>query len=92
MARRLTNKMLNQLLLNLGFEAGQVTEKNHRIWRHPESGCTLFLPANKMQESPRPADLIGIKAHLALHGHLDEDAFDYFAAEGSLPAGPSVRR
>jgi len=90
MTHRLTNKMLNQLLLKLGFERGHVTKMRQRIWRHPESGCALFLPANKAREAPRPADLVGVKAQLNCHGHLDEEAFDFFAAEGKLPARSSV--
>jgi len=82
----ITNKMLNQLLGELGFERREVSNKNHQIWTHPESGCTLRLPVNKLREVPRPADLIGVKAHLNLQGHLDEEAFDYFVAEGKLPA------
>jgi hypothetical protein len=84
MVQRLTNKKLSQLLTNLGFEQGQVNEKSYRTWRHPESGCTLALPANKTDESPRPADLVGIKAQLDQQGHLDEAAFDEFVAEGKL--------
>ncbi len=81
----LTNDMLAQLLLNLGFEQGRVTEKNQRVWTHPESGCVLLLPANKALQAPRPADLVGLRAQLDLHGHLDEEEFDYFLAEGTLP-------
>jgi hypothetical protein len=92
MTNRLTNELLAQLLLTLGFEAGEVAERNHRVWRHPESGCTLLLPVNKTREAPRPADLVGIRAHLDLHGHLDETAFDSFAAEGRLPRRPVVHR
>ena len=92
MTFRLTNKLLAQLLSNLGFEQGETAEKNHRVWRHPDSGCLLLLPANKTQEAPRPADLIGIRAHLDLHGHLDEEDFDAFASEGRLPLRSSVQR
>ncbi len=81
---KLTNKTLSQLLLDLGFEQGQVTEKNHRVFRHPESGCVLLLPNNKSSESARPADLIGVKTHLAYQGHLEEKAFDYFVERGKL--------
>ena len=91
MAHRLTNKLLAQLLSDLGFELGEAAEKNHRVWRHPDYGCTLLLPANKTQEPPRPADLIGIRAQLDLHGHLDEEGFDGFAAEGRLPLRSSAR-
>ena len=89
MVYRLTNKMLDDLLLNLGFEQRDITEKNQRIWRHPESGCELLLPANKALQAPRPADVVGIRAHLDLQGHLDREAFELFASEGRLPARPS---
>ena len=86
MPDKITNKMLSQLLAELGFERGTVSDKNHQIWMHPESGCTLRLPFNKSQEAARPADLAGVRAHLDLQGHLAEEAFDYFIAEGKLPA------
>jgi hypothetical protein len=90
MAHRLTNNLLNQLLSKLGFEQERVTEMNQRVWRHPDSGCALVLPINKAAEAPRPADLVGLRAQLHLHGHLDEKAFDFFMAEGRLPARSSV--
>jgi len=86
MARPLTNGMLNQLLADLGFKPGAVTKKNHRVWRHPESDCTLLLPANKTDEAPRPADVDGVKVHLDVQGHLDEKTFESFVAEGRLPS------
>jgi len=92
MAHRLTNTNLTELLLDLGFEQGGPAEKNHRTWRHPESGCTLLLPVNKALESPRAADLVGIKAQLDMHGHVDEDSFEYFVREGHLPVHPSGAR
>ena len=91
MAGRLTNKMLNQLLSDLGFQVGELTSRNHRVWQHPESGCTLLLPDNKSLQAPRPADLVAFKAHLSLQGHLDEEDFDFFIAEGKLPDPSSVR-
>lgn len=83
---KLTNQLLKQLLIKLGFEPGAVTAKKHRVFRHPASGCTLFLPENKQSEPPRPADLVGIRTDLAYQGHLDEEAFDHFVEEGELPA------
>ncbi len=85
MPQGLTNQMLGQLLRDLGFESGDVTEKNHVVWRHPQSGCTLLLPANKALQSVRPADVVGIKAQLDQQGHLEEAAFEVFVAEGELP-------
>lgn len=82
---QITNQLLAQLLTSVGFEAAEPAAKNHRSWRHPASGCVLLLPANKANEPPRPADLVGIRAHLDLHGHLDETAFDVFVASGQLP-------
>ena len=91
MASRLTNNSLAELLLSLGFQQRDLTGTPHRAWRHPQSGCELVLPANKVMEAPRPANVVGVKAQLALHGHLDEEAFDFFAREGRLPARSSVR-
>lgn len=85
MAFRLTNESLTGLLKTLGFEPGELVKENYRGWRHPDSRCELLLPANKTHESPRPADLVGIKAQLDLQGHLDEDAFELFVADGKLP-------
>jgi hypothetical protein len=92
MANYMSNESLNLLLLTLGFERGDVTEKNHREWRHPQSGCTLVLPANKFKTPARPADLVGVRAQLHLQGHLDEVDFDYYLAEGKLPSRRSQRR
>jgi hypothetical protein len=86
MAFQLTNQKLVELLTNLEFEPGDLVKNNYRRWRHSDTGCELLLPANKTHESPRPADLVGIKAQLDLRGHLDEDAFNLFVAEGKLPA------
>lgn len=79
---RLTNESLTALLKTLGFEPCDLAKNNYRHWRHPGSGCDLLLPANKTHESPRPADLVGIRAQLDLQGHLDEDAFDVFVSLG----------
>ncbi|HUE72321.1 MAG TPA: hypothetical protein VMP01_15660, partial [Pirellulaceae bacterium] len=67
-------------------------EQNQRKWRHPQSGCTLLLPANKLDDAPRPADIVGVRAQLDLQGHLDEAAFDGFVASGKLPAAAHDRR
>lgn len=91
MPQQLTYQRLNQLLINLGFTRGDVIEK-HVIWKHPQSGCILRLPENKAGETPRPADLVGIKAQLAMQGHLDEEAFDIFIAEGKLPARSGLQQ
>ncbi len=85
MARRFTNQDLQRLLIELGFQAADI-EQNQRRWRHPQSGCVLLLPANKLDETLRPADLVGVRAHLDLQGHLDESTFDDFVASGKLPA------
>lgn len=81
----ITNGKLAELLAYLGFEPHETSTLNIRSWRHPESGCILFLPANKLQESPRPADLVGIKAQLHLQSHLEEEMFERFLADGRLP-------
>ena len=80
------NRRLAELLTKLGFEPRHVTAKNNRVWEHPESGCTLFLPNNKWNETPRPGDVVGVRTQLDIHGHLNEQDFDVFVAEGALPA------
>lgn len=85
MFTRLTNANLVQLLSQLGFKPGEANIRNRRSWQHPESGCQLSLPIDKTDEAPRPADVVGIRAQLAMQGHLEEDEFDFFAAEGELP-------
>ena len=87
---QLTNKMLAELLAKLGFKPGKVTAKNNRVWEHPDSPCTLFLPNNKVDEAPRPGDVVGMRAQLDMHGHLDEQAFDAFLAGSELPAQPAT--
>jgi hypothetical protein len=87
MAETLTNQRLQDLLRWLGFQPGDPTERGARAWRHPRSGCVLILPANKLTERPRPADLIGIEGQLASQGHLDAAEFERFVATGNLPAG-----
>ena len=82
---QLTNKKLAELLEKLGFEPGNVTSKNNRVWEHPSSQCTLFLPNNKVDEAPRPGDVVGVRTQLDMHGHLDEQAFDAYLTEGKLP-------
>jgi hypothetical protein len=86
MTHRLTYESLSLLLSDLGFNPGETTKHNQRVWQHPKSGCTLVLPSNKVNESPRQADVLSIKAQLDFQGHLDADAFEAFIAEGHLPA------
>ena len=83
---KLTNKTLSQLLVELGFQRGQLTAKNNRVWTHPESRCVLFLPNNKVNETPRPGDVVGTRTQLDMHGHLDEIAFDAYFNQGLLAA------
>ncbi len=86
MAHPLTNRVLRERLLVLGFRQGGVTEKNNRVYRHPHSDCLLLLPENRSDEPPRPADLVGIQADLADFGHVRKDAFEHFMLLGKLPA------
>nr|AUN37417.1 hypothetical protein [uncultured bacterium] len=83
---KLTNQSLRDLLVKLGFEPGALAERNHRVFRHPASGCALLLPDNKSSEPPRPADLMAVQVQLAHQGHLDKGAFDYFVEHATLPA------
>ena len=80
---------LGELLATLGFKPRTVTAKNNVVWEHPESECTLILLANKVDESPRPGDVVGVRTQLDIHGHLDKRDFDFFLAQGKLTATSS---
>jgi hypothetical protein len=82
---KLTNKAIRELLVNLGFEPGELAENNHRVFRHSASGSVLLVPDNKSSEAPRPVDLVGIRTHLAYQGHLNEREFDRFVEQATLP-------
>lgn len=74
--REITNQSLNQLLQKLGFQCGKPVKPNSVVWRHPTSGCALVLPANKLLDRARPADVVGIEAQLESYGHLDGTDFE----------------
>jgi len=84
-AAQITNKMLSQLLLDLGFERGEETEKKNCVWHHPEAGTKLVLAANKVDEEALQLDTHPLRMKLELNGHLDAATFDAFLAEGRLP-------
>ena len=83
----LTNEKVHSLLRHLGFQPQELAKPNFWSWTHAESGCTLVLPANRLQESPRPANLIGLRAQLEHQGILHAEAFDLFVENGVLPTG-----
>ena len=86
MAAKVTNEELRQLLLDLGFAKVQRVANNQRVFRHPESQCVIVLPDNRDKDTARSADVVGVRDHLSHQGHLPEAAFDYYVAEGKLPA------
>jgi hypothetical protein len=86
MASPPTHQMLRELLSALGFETGALTENNHRVFRHPGSGCIAVLPDNRDDQPARPADVLGLRDHLACTGHLEDTEFDRYLREGKLSA------
>lgn len=84
MAAIIMYKKLNQLLTDLGFEAGEVTEKNNRFWRHPAAGTTVVLPFNKLADRAAQPDLVMLREHLHHGGHLSREQFDAFLEKGRL--------
>lgn len=85
MAEKITNEGLRQLLLALGFASGKLVKNNNRVFQHPGSGCVILLPDNRDADAARPADVAGVRDHLAHQGHLEQSLFDRFLAEGKLP-------
>jgi hypothetical protein len=83
---RLKNKDLNTLLVRLGFKAGETTQRFRRVWRHPEAGTIILLPANRTLDPPLEVDLVSVRTHLDYNGHLDADAFDEFVRTEKLPS------
>ena len=79
-----TNQTLRQLLAALGFDAGDLTDNNHRVYRHADSQCLVVLPDNRDDQPARQADVLGLRDHLACTGHLEEKQFDDFLREGQL--------
>jgi hypothetical protein len=63
----ITNQMLTELVRDLGFESGDLTEKENRFWHHPD-GTTVVLPNNRNGSAATLADV------LTLRGHLDRKA------------------
>lgn len=86
MAARITNKQLNQLLVDLGFERGEATTRHKRFWHHAEAGTTVVLPDNKALEAAAQIDVMALREHLHFRGHMTRDEFDGFLADGQLPA------
>ena len=74
-----TNRILVKLLTELGFEVGEERHGSIHVWRHPKSKCTLLLPFDEV--APRPADVVGVKTQLDMHGHLDKETFESFVTE-----------
>jgi hypothetical protein len=81
-----TNQTLRKLLLSLGFESKALAENKHRVFRHPRSKCIAVLPDNRDDDRARRADVLGLRDHLAETGHLEQEAFDLYLREGTLPA------
>lgn len=73
-----TNKDLNSLLANLGFQQGEKTQKLRRVWRHSEAGTIILLPSNRTLEPASQVDLVSVRTHLDRDGHMEASEFDEF--------------
>ena len=71
----ITNKRLTELVRQLGFESGEVTDKQNRFWRHPE-GTTVVLPNNRNGSAATQADILTLRGHLDRKGLMAADQFD----------------
>lgn len=83
LTRVVTNQLLANVLADLGFQMGNQVPPNCVVWRHPDSNCSLVLPANKLLERARPADVVGVETQLRFHGHLDAADFESLLAAAS---------
>ena len=71
----ITNKMLADLVRELGFESGDLTEKENRFWHHPE-GTTVVLPNNRNGNAASQADILTLRGHLDRKGLMAASEFD----------------
>lgn len=71
----ITNKMLTKLVRDLGFESGQLTEKENRFWHHPD-GTTVVLPNNRNGSAATQADVLTLRGHLDRKGLMAAAEFD----------------
>ena len=71
----ITNRMLTKLVRDLGFESGELTEKDNRFWHHPD-GTTVVLPNNRNGSAATQADLLTLRGHLDRKGLMATAEFD----------------
>ena len=86
MMPQINNEELRQLLVDLGFVAGQTARNNYRVYQHPESQCEIVVPANRDKAPARQSEVLAVRDHLDCHGHLEAETFDRFLQDGKLPA------
>lgn len=84
--KRVTNRQLRNLLIDLGFESRASVEPKCLVLEHPASRARLLLPSNKDDEEARLADIISIRTHLLYRSHLDEETFEQFLERGQVRA------
>jgi hypothetical protein len=80
----ITNQMLTELVRDLGFESGELTEKENRFWRHPD-GTIVVLPDNRNGSAATQADVLTLRGHLDRKGLMAAAEFDKVLG-GSDPA------
>ncbi len=71
----LTNKMLTELVRELRFESGELTEKENRFWHHPD-GTTVVLPNNRNGSAATQADVLTLRGHLDRKGLMAPAEFN----------------
>lgn len=71
----ITNKMLTELVRDLGFESGALTEKENRFWHHPD-GTTVVLPNKRNGTAATQADVLTLRGHLDRKGLMAAAEFD----------------
>lgn len=82
--RRITHQQIQDLLATLGF-VGAARDDGSKMYRHPEAGTLILLPAQRGDHFAREPDIQSVGRHLVGRGHLEEHAFEAFVREGILP-------
>ena len=85
----ITNKTLTELLRDLGFSSGELTEKQNRFWHHPD-GTTVVLPDNKNGNAATQADVLTLRGHLDRKGLMAAAEFDELLGVSAPSFGPAT--
>lgn len=84
MDSRIRYRNLWNMLRRRGFNCGMLSEGNHRICTHPESGARVTLYDYPADDFVHPELLFGVRLNLANFGVMTREEFDRWIWRRSL--------